>query len=129
MGKGTMMVALVALMVSLFAAAAYAEVISGGSGNDNLDDPNGATNDQLYGRGGSDDVDANAVGIDNDADPVCGGGGGDQVSGVDGDTKDLVAGNRGRNDTCYLDRIVETGERDTRGGGCEKVTYNDLTNE
>jgi hypothetical protein len=121
MRKGTIMVALVALLVGLFAAVAYAEVLNGTSGNNNLIDPT-AGNDQIYARGGTDVIDGDfgTPGEDNDADLLKGQRGPDNVSGVDEDTLDTVAGNRG-NDTCLIDENIVTHATDAVGGSCNEV--------
>ena len=123
--KGTMMVALVALLVAIFAAAAYASDQFGGDGNDTLTDNDATANDLIAGKRGQDTLSADAPNgqSDNDADTLKGNRGRDSVSGQDFDTWDFVAGNRGKGDTCRLDRNTTTGATDTLGGGCETVQY------
>ena len=121
--KGTMMVALVALLVAIFAAAAYASDQFGGDGNNTLTDNDATANDLISGGRGNDTLSANAPNADNDADKLTGNRHRDYVSGVDGETDDFVAGNRGNGDTCVLDRDTTTDETDTQGGGCETVQY------
>ena len=106
MRKGTIMVALVALLVAIFATAAYAASIdcSGGTcngtgENDQLFESSG--NDQMYGFRGEDILFANITG--GDRDKLYGGRGNDALRADDGDGDDLVEGGRGRNDECTVD--------------------------
>jgi Ca2+-binding RTX toxin-like protein len=110
MRKTGMMVALVAVMVALFATAAYAATIDG---NDN---PNALfetdDDDLIRGFGGGDVIDANNYGDDEDI--LRGGSGNDRLLANDGDTLDTVYGGPGY-DICVVDARSEI------GGGCEKV--------
>jgi Ca2+-binding RTX toxin-like protein len=110
MRKTGMMVALVAVMVALFATAAYAATIDG---NDN---PNALfetdDDDLIRGFGGGDVLDANNYGGDEDI--LRGGSGNDRLLANDGDTLDTVYGGPGY-DICVVDARSEI------GGGCEKV--------
>src|SRR5215204_7707026 len=79
MRKGTMMVALVALLVAIFATAAYAQTFIGDSGNDSSTETPG--NDQMYGYGGEDELLAYIYG--GDRDKLYGGRGNDYLEGHD----------------------------------------------
>ncbi len=92
------MVAIMALMVAMFATAAYAATIVGTDGNDDL--PETAGNDQIYGFRGVDTLDATAY--DNDIDKLYGGRGPDTLYADDGDGFDELYGGRGY-DICYGD--------------------------
>jgi Ca2+-binding RTX toxin-like protein len=94
----TILVAIVALMVAMFATAAYAATIHGDNTNEALYET--PQNDQIYGRGGNDFLDA--VVYSGDTDKLYGGRGSDEVSASDGDTSDLLDGGRGE-DSCYGD--------------------------
>ena len=110
MRKTGMMVALVAVMVALFATAAYAATIDG---NDN---PNALfetdDDDLIRGFGGGDVLDANNY--RGDTDILRGGPGNDRLLANDGDSRDTVYGGPGF-DICVVD------DRSEIGGGCEKV--------
>ena len=110
MRKGTMMVALVALMVALFATAAYAANINGNNNNNNLFETSG--DDTMRGYGGNDVLDANNYSGDDDV--LRGGSGNDRNLANDGDTLDSVVGGPGF-DTCVVDARREV------DGGCEKI--------
>ena len=110
MRKGTTMVALVALMVALFATAAYADLIEGDRRNNNLNETSG--DDQIYGYRGADSLNADEFG--NDVDQLFGGRGDDRLYADDGDNLDTLKGGRGT-DRCYGD------SGDTFGGGCEYI--------
>ena|SRR5215203_4691818 len=97
--KGTMMVALVALLVAIFATAAYAQTFIGDSGNDTFTETPG--NDQMYGYGGEDELLAYIYG--GDRDKLYGGRGNDYLEGHDGDGDDLIVGGKGGDDECYAD--------------------------
>ncbi len=110
MRKTGMMVALVAVMVALFATAAYAATIEGNNNNNVLFETAG--DDVINGRGGADVIDANNFGGDTDI--LRGGEGNDRLLANDGDTLDTVNGGPGF-DICVVDARSEVGE------GCEKV--------
>ena len=102
MRKGTMMVALVALLVAIFATAAYAAVIEGDGGNNDLDESTGnGVNDQMYGYGGEDRLEAWQY--TDDRDKLYGGRGKDDLDVADGDPDDVADGGRGEESTCYAD--------------------------
>ena len=98
MRKGTTMVALVALMVAIFATAAYAQAFYGDGGTDVFNETSG--NDQMYGYGGEDKLYAYNYG--GDRDKLYGGRNGDLVITDDGDGDDIADGGRGE-DACYID--------------------------
>ena len=97
MRKG-MMMAVVALMVAMFATAAYAATIYGTNGNDELYET--PQNDAIYGYAGNDYIDASWYG--GDTDRLFGGRGHDELDADDGDGFDLLDGGRGY-DVCYGD--------------------------
>ena len=100
MRKGPMMVALVALLVAIFATAAYAATIEGDNGDDDLFET--PRRDFMYGFGGEDFLDATR--FDDDTDKLYGGRHNDDLYADDGDGRDLLDGGRGRNDYCEGDR-------------------------
>jgi len=109
MRKGTTIVALVALLVAIFATAAYAATIYcdgggcfGTSDPDTLWEDNADNvNDQMYGYGGEDEL--YAYQYENDVDKLYGGRGNDLVVTLDGDTDDVANGGRGQHDRCFVD--------------------------
>ena len=105
-----MMVAMVAVMVALFATAAYAATIEGNDRNNTLFETAG--NDLIRGFGGDDVLDANNFGGDEDL--LRGGPGNDRLLANDGDSMDLLFGGPGV-DICVVDDLSEI------GGGCERV--------
>jgi RTX calcium-binding nonapeptide repeat (4 copies) len=106
MRKVTLMLAAVAMMVSLFAVAAYAAEITGTSEDDNLNESQG--NDKIAGHAGFDDLDADVYNINEtpggngDTDEVKGNLGDDFIDAEDGDGRDTVNGGRGV-DECQAD--------------------------
>ena len=110
MRKTGMVVAMVAVMVALFATAAYAATIEGNDRDNTLFETSG--DDLILGRGGNDVLDANNFGGDRDI--LRGGTGNDTLLANDGDTLDTVNGGPG-NDICVVDARSEV------GGGCETV--------
>ena len=108
MRRVTLMLAAVAMLVSLFAVAAYAATIEGTEKADSLtEDP--VRNDKIYGHGGSDSINAGIdppaetlQANDGDRDWVKGNKGSDTIDVQDGDDDDWVSGGKG-NDTCYGD--------------------------
>jgi len=100
MRKGTMMVALVALLVAIFATAAYAATIKGTAQNDVIVNET-AGDDQIYGFRGADFIEARQFA--GDRDKLYGGRGNDELDADDNDPDDLVVGGRGRNDSCEGD--------------------------
>jgi len=120
MRKGTIMVALVALLVAIFATAAYAALIEGGSGNNDLFETSG--DDSMFGYRGNDVLDANNFGTSAapDDDFAAGGGNNDRVLVNDGDSEDVAKGGAGSSDVCVVTDQSEVGR------GCETVRVNPL---
>ena len=110
MRKTGMLVAMVAVMVALFATAAYAANIEGNDNANALFETAG--DDVIRGFGGGDVIDANN--FSGDEDILRGGPGNDRLLANDGDSMDLVFGGPGF-DICVVD------DRSEIGGGCEKV--------
>ncbi len=110
MRKTGMMVALVAVMVALFATAAYAATINGNNNANVLIETSG--DDLIRGFDGGDVLDANNFGGDEDI--LRGGEGNDRLLANDGDSEDLLFGGPGF-DICVVD------DRSEIGGGCEKI--------
>ncbi len=110
MRKTGMMVAMVAVMVALFATAAYAATIEGNDRNNTLFETAG--DDVIRSFGGDDVIDANNFGGDRDV--LRGGTGNDRLLANDGDQLDSVFGGPGF-DVCVVDSFAEI------GGGCERV--------
>ena len=107
----TMMVAMVALLVALFAAAAYADTITGTKYGDYLDVETSG-DDRIYGRGGADDI--FATNWAQDTDKLYGGRGADALDAWDGDGSDILNGGRGLDD-CWGDPLMDTFV------GCESI--------
>ncbi len=110
MRRTGMMMALVAVMVALFATAAYAATIEGNDNANALFETAG--DDVIRGFGGGDVLDANN--FSGDEDVLRGGPGSDRLLANDGDSRDLLVGGSGF-DICVVD------DRSEIGGGCEKV--------
>jgi hypothetical protein len=106
MRRVMLMLAAVAMMVSLFAVVAYAAEITGTSQDDNLNESQG--NDLMAGHAGSDDLDAafynkNQTPAGNgDTDVVKGNKDDDFIDADDGDGRDFVNGGAGV-DECKVD--------------------------
>jgi hypothetical protein len=106
MRRVTLMLAAVAMMVALFAVAAYAVDIQGNDSSDELWES--GRNDTMAGHGGADDIFANfytraeTVGGLGDTDKVKGNKGDDELFANDGDNRDIVNGGRGI-DRCVAD--------------------------
>ena len=99
MRRVTMMLAAMALMVSLLAAVAYAATIEGtNQEGEILQESN--LNDTIFGRGGSDVI--NARTFANDRDVVNGNAGHDQIHVDDEDGRDTATGGNGV-DECHID--------------------------
>lgn len=97
--KTIMMAFLVAVMVSLFAAVAYAAIIRGTGGADFLHET--PKNDEIYGFRGPDTLDGDWY--SQDTDKLHGGRGGDRLNADDGDPRDILDGGRGDDDVCFGD--------------------------
>ena len=93
-----MMVVTMALMVALFATAAYAAVIEGTSAGDILRESN--RNDVMYGYGGNDSLRAHLY--SGEMDVLYGGPQNDYLNTADGDNRDTNYGGRGY-DVCVGD--------------------------
>ena len=117
MRKLTIVLALVVVLVPLFAAAALAEgqliqcrnvlPCYGGSGDDKIFERIGdGKDDVIVPRGGDDQVLANKYTLDTDV--VRGGGGSDRLNVADGDTLDIANGGKSR-DLCIVDARKEVG--------------------
>jgi Ca2+-binding RTX toxin-like protein len=101
------------MLVAMFATAAYAEIISGGSGSEILNET--PYDDQMYGNEGDDTLYAYQYG--NDADELFGGSGNDDLAADDTegrDGMDRINGGRGF-DQCY-------GDKGDHFKKCEEVT-------
>ena len=98
MRRVALMLAAVAVMVSLFAAVAYAATIEGTRQSDTLIESN--RNDAIFGRQGGDRIDARR--FTDDRDEVFGNRGGDEMSVKDADGRDTVIGAKGY-DVCVGD--------------------------
>jgi hypothetical protein len=109
MRKVMLILAAMAVMVSLFAVAAYAATIEGTDKADTLtEDP--LRNDKIYGHGGPDNINAaleqpaeTLQADDGDKDWVKGNKGSDIINVADGDNDDWVSGGQGNNDVCTAD--------------------------
>jgi hypothetical protein len=121
MRRVMMVLAAMAVMVTLFAAAAYAATIDGTSQGDILLDSQ--LNDTIFGRGSGDEIRADAFGTGGegfltcgdppapcdfgpDTDVANGNAGGDFINVDDGDTQDTANGGGG-NDFCVGDTLAE----------------------
>jgi hypothetical protein len=120
MRRVMLMLAAMAVMVSLFAAAAYAADTYGTSAGETLFESE--RNDKILGRQGGDDIYANLFGPNGELDETSadrdvaeGNRGADYISVRDGDGLDTATGGEGR-DVCWgdpndeLDCEVENGE-------------------
>jgi hypothetical protein len=114
--KITIMLALVALMVTVFALPALAAVITGNDRGNTLFETSG--DDTMKGRGGNDVLDANNFSLD--VDVANGNRGADRVLVNDEDSEDTANGGRGKRDICVVTDRTEV------GGGCEIVRVNPL---
>jgi Ca2+-binding RTX toxin-like protein len=102
------------LLATALAGAAYAATIEGTDQGEVLFESN--RNDTIYGRGGSDYINAAVfIGI-GDRDVVYGNKGGDKLDVDDGDGKDTANGGNGH-DTCY-------GDPNDAYIGCETIVTN-----
>ena len=118
MRRVMLMLAAMAVMVSLFAAAAYAATIYGTNEPEKLLESD--LNDKIFGRQGGDKIFANLYGPDGyfratdpDRDKAYGNRGPDYINATDGDDEDYVDGGRGH-DECF-------GDEDDVFVDCEEV--------
>jgi hypothetical protein len=106
MRRVTLMLAAVAMIVSLFAVVAYAAEIQGSDLDDTITETQ--RNDQIAGHRGDDNIDAAAFDIadtpggDGDVDHVKGNRGEDFIDVADGDNDDTANGGR-NDDVCVAD--------------------------
>jgi len=91
MRRVTLMLAAMAMMVALFAIAAYAADITGTEDTETLNESN--KNDQIHALAGDDTI--NAQTYPNDTDRVHGNDGDDTINVNDGDTNDIAYGGEG----------------------------------
>jgi Ca2+-binding RTX toxin-like protein len=99
MRKVTLMLAAVAMMVSLFAVVAYAAEITGTGNSDDLYESN--RNDTIFGHRGDDEIFARR--FEGDKDVVNGNRNDDYINVADGDGLDTADGGLGQFDTCIAD--------------------------
>ena len=107
MRRVTLMLAAMAVMVALFAAAAYAAEIWGTEANDTILESK--QDDRIFGRQGGDKIFANLYGPDGliretdaDRDKAYGNRGPDNIYATDGDNEDTLDGGLGH-DECFGD--------------------------
>jgi hypothetical protein len=116
--RTTIMVAMVAVTVTLFATAAYAATtaIHGTSGDDPfINESNGFVDDRIYALAGDDYINAVVTWstTDSDTDKLFGGKGDDGLAADDGDGADLLNGGPGY-DRCW-------GTPGDRFANCEQI--------
>ncbi len=102
MRRGMMLLAAIAVMVALFAAAAYAANIEGTERSDFLFESQ--RNDTIEGRAGNDDISAERYPFD--VDVLIGHSGRDYLKARDGDNRDTLNGGSGL-DKCKGDPLDE----------------------
>jgi len=106
MRRVTLMLAAVAMMVSLFAVVAYAAEIEGSDNGETLTETQ--RNDKINGHEGNDAINANTYPLSQtpgglgDTDKAKGNKGDDTINVADGDNRDIANGGRGI-DTCVAD--------------------------
>jgi len=117
MRRIVIMVALVALLVTICATAAFAKIITGNNNNNHLIES--PWDDTMNGRGGNDFLDAQLwggfTGV-NDRDTLKGGRQSDVLVAIDGDNSDFLIGGSGVHDRCLGD------SGDSFAGSCEIVS-------
>ena len=102
--RAPMLLAAIAVMVALFAAAAYAAVITGTGKSDVLyESQQDFRNDTIDGQGGDDIL--NAGNFRRDKDLLDGGTGVDTLNAEDGDKRDTLDGGTGDLDKCTGDPL------------------------
>ena len=111
MRRVTLMLAAMAVMVALFAAAAYAAEIWGTEANDTILESK--QDDSIFGRQGDDEIYAHLFRGDNDH--VEGNRDDDIIRVDDGDHQDTAIGGSGDEDICVIDA------NDTATSSCEDV--------
>ena len=109
MRRVTLMLAAVAMIVALFAIAAYAADIHGTNSTETLNETN--KNDQIHALVGDDTVNANVYQSIDDTDRVHGNKGDDTINLKDADSNDTAWGGRG-DDTCFGDTALPPAESD-----------------
>jgi len=107
MRRVTLMLAAVAMIVALFAIAAYAADIQGTTSTETINETN--KNDQIHALVGDDTINANLYG--NDKDRGHGNKGDDTINLKDGDPDDTAWGGKG-DDTCFGDTALPPAESD-----------------
>jgi hypothetical protein len=103
MRRGTMLLAAIAVMVALFAAAAYAATIDGTQAADKLYESN--RNDIMNGGANADRLIAKR--FFDDVDQLRGNSGRDFLNADDGDEDDILNGGDGGQDKCIGDELDE----------------------
>jgi RTX calcium-binding nonapeptide repeat (4 copies) len=123
MRRMTILVAIVALMVTLFATAAYAAAtaVYGTNGDDYvINESSGWVDDRIYGLAGDDYINAVVTWstTNSDTDKLFGGKGDDILGADDGDGADLLKGGPGY-DRCW-------GTQGDRFASCEEISLEEL---
>jgi Ca2+-binding RTX toxin-like protein len=124
MRRGVLMLAAMAVMVSLFAAAAYAAQIVGSENSELLVETN--RGDTIKALGGDDNINAAAFDIDltptedGDTDRAHGNMGDDRINVQDEDGNDIAFGGKGV-DRCLVDLAQDVGDGGDKFFSCEFV--------
>ena len=118
MRRVTLMLAVMAMMVLLFAVVAYAADIQGTNNTEILNESN--KNDQIHALVGDDTINANVYQGINDRDRAHGNKGDDTINVNDADTRDIAYGGKGT-DKC-------NGELSTAGGNGDKFVSCEFIN-
>jgi hypothetical protein len=114
-----MLLAAIAVMVALFAAAAYAAQIEGTDRDEILNESN--LSDKIEGKDGVDTLNANLYGptagnpsipSQGDRDRLSGGRQADTLDATDGDTRDVIDGGKSGGDVCSGDIRVAGDDQD-----------------
>jgi hypothetical protein len=130
-----MLLSAMAVMVALFAAAAYAAQIEGTDRNERLNESN--LNDKIAGKDGDDFILANLYGVSDvaprgDRDRLSGGRHTDRLYADDGDARDVLDGGKGY-DFCFGDEFTGTPtDPDTEEDkfvNCEVVNGDEVVND
>jgi RTX calcium-binding nonapeptide repeat (4 copies) len=118
MRRVTLILAAVAMMVSLFAVVAYAAEIRGTGNSETLvETQNNGANDKIVGHRGEDIINANE--FTDDTDKVKGNRQNDTINVEDGDPNDTANGGPGT-DTCFVDTAAPPAESD-EFKSCESI--------